>query len=155
MSIKNNLTYEPPFKELEKEEEIISLLNDVKDSLYILDESINIPLDKIVSVIDKEVYDIKQNSFLFNSINLSQAKNFLDSYRYKSEGGCRSCQEMRRIKPLPDETILYCGLYENEEEALANMNNSSQSDRIKKYFEKGCDKRKAIFRPLEEVLKNY
>ncbi len=157
MTIKNNMTYEPPFKELEKEEEIISLLNDVKNSFCILDASIKLPihLDEIVSIIDKEVYDIEQNPFLFNSINLSQAKNLLNDYRYKSEGGCQSCQKIKYFKPLPDETLSYCSLSEKQEDAIADMDASSQSERIKQYFQKGCEERKPIFRLLEEVLKNY
>ena len=152
------MTYEPELKGLKTESDIIELLNNVKKDLIYLGHPVSSSsLKEVLNIIEKGEYKIKDEFTLnpvYNLVDLSKAKDFIDRYKHFSEGGCQSCKNANYFKPLSDETRVYCSIGEKEEDAIRNTNSSSRSPKIEKYFKNGCDERKPIFRKLEEVLKD-
>ena len=167
--INKGVSYEPGkwigFIQDGEEGRIIGLLKDVRDSAASLNPALkNQRLDIVLKVIeegewlihnksDSEFPQVESNYLL----DLSKAKNKIANYRQNSEGGCISCISLRSHSPFPGDYIKYCGKYEDEK--LANEewnNNTSQSTRIKKFYEIGCDDKEPIIkRKLEEVLKEH
>ncbi|MCU0642121.1 MAG: hypothetical protein MUF61_00895, partial [archaeon] len=66
------------------------------------------------------------------------------------------CKHYDFVKPLQDETVVYCGKFEDVNEVLRIYHNTdkSESPRIAQYREKGCDKIARCLRKLDEVLKD-
>ena len=158
MPIVNELIYEPIISRLNSEKDILILLEDVRNELgllcngSILNETLKDfskkPLREIVSVIDEGYLTIPQDR-TSERIDLSKARYLLQNYKFLSERGCQSCKSLETFKPLSDETGKYCGL----SETIGDVSERDMSSpRVSEYFEKGCDERAPVFRPLENVL---
>jgi len=157
MPIKNLMVYEPKISKLEKEEDIISLLDDVRVELSMIDPGSKIgitPLTEIVKIVEKGQYIHKLSLETFevdNRVDLREAANFVSQYKYYSEGKCHSCHNYKTFKPCQDETFAYCGLKETED----NVNTKKgYSPRVEEYSSTGCSDIKPFFRKIEEVLKD-
>jgi hypothetical protein len=87
-------------------------------------------------------------------VNLSEANTAVRDYRRASEGGCQSCKHCRYVKPLPDETVKYCGLKEDEEIILKMWAKVDRnlSPEIARFWDKGCDVKDPILAKTVEQL---
>lgn len=152
MTLISPVKYIPPFEEIKKEGDLVILLKNVFEELDDLQRLPSSKLSYTLKLIDKENYD---NNLMTGRgrvryvVDLSRAKNLIDSYREKSERGCMSCVE-REVIHEDCEKYSYCKLTEFKE-SIDSVNGCSP--RIKKYKEKGCDKIETFFRPIKEVLK--
>jgi len=154
--IENNLTYQPPIEEIKTENDVILLMDSVKDDISHLNTLTKFfPLSGVLNIINKGVYRIKRKDGVYDAIDLSKAQSLISDYKSASEGGCKSCKYIKRSKPYSDETLSYCGFSEKEKEISEFfMQNDSEtySPKIKKHLEKGCEDRESKFRPLDVVL---
>jgi hypothetical protein len=154
--IKNNLTYEPPMKEIQVELDILTLLNDVRVDFHRLNYPIvKSSLKGFLKIIESGECNIEEEKAPFNySVDLSKAQSLIQDYRRKSEGGCQSCKKFKIFKPFSDETLKYCDFSENQKIALDNFNNmSSLSPRLQKFYNSGCEEKRPIFnKTIEELL---
>ena len=151
MVLIDKLMYEPLIDEIRKEEEAIQLISDVRNDIqkvdFLVDEG---SLKKFLEFIENGKYEIQDTSNGVQTIiDLSKAQNLINDYRRLSKGGCQSCEHIRAFKPLPDETVKYCNLYEDK-----NTVDEGFSPKIKEFYKNGCDEKKPIFRQLEKVLKD-
>ena len=158
MVLINNLVYETNLKKIEKEEQVIELLNEVNHDVASFLNVVGLDsLKGVLKVVEEGVYESKRNEKpsgpkITYRIDLSQAKALINQYRSLSEGGCQSCEEYGHNKPLLDENIFYCKL--DEQEALNREElNFGDSPKISKFYKKGCEDRKPIFsRTIEQIL---
>ncbi len=154
MPIKQILTYEPKITELDRDSEkvgkqVVDLLRQVRTEIGQLDNAFaDKSLKQVLEAVEKGKYVFRDGK-VRTEIDLSSVDSLIKCYRYHSERGCQSCEHERVYQPnLPGEDYRYCGKYENEK--MDNL--TGMSERVRQFSEKGCDERKAIFRPLEEVL---
>lgn len=152
MVLINHLTYETTIKEIEKEEQVIELIKDVAVDIHMLGFPVgDYNTKSILRQIEHGKYDApkqKGNNF-FYSVDLSKAQSLIEDYRRNSEGGCQSCKEKGMHKPYPDETLIYCRLYENHKE----LDLVGSSPRVNEFYKKGCEDRKPIFKKtIEEIV---
>ena len=155
--IKNTLTYQPFFKDLSTEEDVIRLIQDVRTDISVLNPIIaKLSLNATLKIIDKGFYKIKREDGIYDALDLSKANSLIQRYRFISEGkGCQSCQHIEYVKPFPDETISYCKLNEDEEGVIKNFAedmSETRSSQIKEHFTNGCKDRKSITKSLIKIL---
>lgn len=146
------LSYHPPRENVDAEKYVLKLLNDIRSELVKIEETWGeFGLHKILQFIEKgklivpfigENYDFE--------VDLSPAQEFIENYRFNSEGGCKSRKNVGGYNPFPGETRFFCGLYEKE---TGEYSENGFSQRTAEYFETGCEEKEVKFRPLEEVLK--
>lgn len=152
MVLVNHLTYEPAIKEIKKEEQVIELIKDVAVDIHMLGFPVgDYNTKSILRQIEHGGYDApkQKGDNFFYSVDLSKAQSLIQDYRRKSEGGCQSCKEKGIHKPYPDETLIYCKLYED----YKKLDLVGSSPRINEFSEKECEDRKPIFlRTIEEIL---
>jgi len=135
------------------EEDIIKLLQEVKDDISFMDGSISKKsLSQVLDIIESGNYDspTENGEHLRNSIDLSSAKSLVSSYHVHSEDGCQSCKHYASAHLKPTQLVSYCGLIEHPETVNFDFNESSPL--VKQYYIQGCLNREPIFRSLEEVL---
>lgn len=151
------MRYEPEVKEIEKEEDIVKLVREVKRNLGSVDCRFNdASLLDVVSVIDRGSYNHilrLLDSVVRNEIDLSVPQRMISNYRNLSGDGCRSCESYGSARISEDEGCEFCRRYEPGFPRTREAGLFGMSERIKKYSEKGCSDMKPVFRKLEEVLK--
>jgi hypothetical protein len=153
MVLKSKLKYEPPFNKIEKESDIIILLDDVAVNLC----SVGYPtpmvsLKEFLPVIEKGKYEVQgKDKYNIVSVDLSKAQDLIQEYRRLSEGGCYSCINIGAHHPFPNETSWYCKLSET-----GKTSDEAHSPRVEKFYKTGCDEIKHILpKTIEEVLKDF
>jgi len=162
MSLVNKIVYRPSIKLLEKEEDILKLIADVKESLTSLNPLFKSKtLKETLSIIETEKYDlakeIERKSVVIegeykspansNSVDISNAKKIVDTYREKSEGGCRSCQYKK------EDFAIWANL--GDICTLKNLYIDEQKTRIEKHYENPCKDHNPYFsKTIEQLLEN-
>lgn len=152
MPIRNLMRYDlPEGFELEKEENILELLRDVRKSINHLEYTFETnELKKVLSTIERGKHIIKSWVTKDTEVDLSNAYEFIREYKLKSEGGCQSCEKIIIEKPFSDEGYSYCELNETREDVNGRI---GRSPKIEKYSKKECHEKISKLRPIEEVLK--
>ena len=153
MPIRNSMEHHLPKSRLEKEEDVLELLRDIKIDLTRSNKDFqSTKLKNILTLVEGGKCIVPQEGVPNLEVDLSDAYAFISEYKDKSEGlGCRSCKDIRYLNFESDsKTGCYCDFYEKPDSVNQR---TGFFPKLKKYFEKGCDERKLIFRPLEEVLK--
>jgi hypothetical protein len=159
MPIINNLLHEPKIERIEKEEQLIDFLKEIKSSIgrYLNIVNLTSPkesLKDILKIVEEGKYEGRRNTTVtleqdpIYRIDLSKAKQIIYNYRRNSEGGCQSCKKIASYMPCQDEHVTYCTLFE-----VADVVSSGSSPRISAFYQAGCNDRKPVFkRKLEEIL---
>jgi len=149
MVIKNELIYKPSIKVLEKEEDVITLIREVNSDLSKLGYcNLLISLKKVLKTIESGKYEFQREDSIVDSVDLSKAKNLIETYKRFSEGGCQSCKKMSHYMPFPDEHVNYCSKFENKE-----IVESGFSPRINQFYKTGCEVKEPIFKKsLDKLL---
>jgi len=138
------------------EDQILALLRDVKSNVALLNMDIRrLSLQDVSNIIErgelifpKIISDGNKEVKINYNVDLSKAKQLINDYKYKSEGGCQSCIYIRGFMPLQDEHVTFCSKYE-QSDAI----DSGFSPRIDKFYKAGCeDKESKIKRKLENLL---
>ena len=165
MPIINNLLHEPVIKEIEKEEELIYLLKEVRSSIGMYLNVVNITnpdesLKDILKIVEQGKYESRRNARVDSEpdpiyrIDLSKAKDLITQYRHYSEGGCQSCTNLRKFHSNM-ETYTYCNVGEDES-SVVNPPVSNQSKKVEESSKTGCEYKKFIFsKTIEEILKDH
>jgi len=158
MPIKNILIYEPSLKGIEKEEDVIELLKEVKkniDEIYPTTKPFQKkPLKEVLEIVEKGSYTPPFARYsILDEIDLLRAKNLISEYRRLSEKGCQSCKNLAKACYF-NEIFFFCELHEKEQYDNPGKINidSNYSPRVLQYEETGCNERQAVFRKLEEIL---
>ena len=144
---------DPSISDIKTEQDIIELLRNVRNDLDGITPGIAIcrePLSKIAGYVEQGSYNAPRRP-IDSEVDLSEARNLLQKYKFLSQDGCFSCQHRVGFHSAPDEVNDYCGKYEKREDAMVDF---GKSPRVKQYLESGCAYRVPIFRKLEEVLKD-
>jgi hypothetical protein len=154
------VTYEPKITEIKGESQLAALILDVRACVSELDcnfEDKNYL--KVLAVIEQGHHDATAGRFCVDRINLQDAKDLIKTYRLGSEGGCLSCTHLALFKLRPDDGVYYCKFDESEEDARnhwvvkSNSVYGTKTDKVRKFWEQGCDARdKKFMRTVEEVL---
>lgn len=164
-----NSTYHPRMEKIEKEEQILELLQHVKGELCLTEAHFKRlkekdiafykkSLTEVLEVIEEDrKYEIQlsanpaNDAYLYVRIRLLRAKDLIEEYRRLSQGGCISCKH-REIFKFPSKVKgQWCNLYEDK--SSVDFTNGL-STKIEKYFEKGCKKKDFFFKKtIEQIIK--
>lgn len=167
MPLLTEITYEEktgnwencPPKEISKA--VLSMLHDVRDSVGKLENSFaNLNLARVLKVVEKGKYEI--NGSVSTCINLSSAKEVINSYREYSEGGCKSCVHLGRetIDAQDGTSGEYCEVSDPDFNKNARgdelgVRYAGFSPKVKKHYEKPCRDWKPKFSPtIDELVKS-
>lgn len=143
-----------------EEQKIIRLLKDVRTSVALLRPDFESKrLEDILEVVEKGklIFQKEANPEeiwveLNYKIDLSEAKEIIDDYRYKSEGGCQSCKNLGKFY-RDMETYRYCKIGEDES-SVVGLPISDQSSKINKFYKEGCGDKDPVFKKkIEEIIK--
>ncbi|MBR9702251.1 hypothetical protein GOV13_05015 [Candidatus Pacearchaeota archaeon] len=154
MVLHNYIPQVPPFKEMKSEKNLVLLLKNVRSDINGLGSIKINRLDQALNYIERGSCDSerKMEGNVHLIVDLSKAQKLVRDYKFKSEGGCRSCTNHKLVKD-PDfggqEIRAYCKIGES---AASIKDRIDYSPKIRKYFEIGCEDRKPIFRSIAEVL---
>ncbi|MAG24615.1 hypothetical protein CMI47_03455 [Candidatus Pacearchaeota archaeon] len=156
MPAQNILRYVPPVDSIKSEDDIVTLLEDVQKTIDDINSGLRLDLmNTFVFLRDMgidRVYDlgVEDERGVRQMIDLSSAVSGAKFYDSRSQPGCSGCEHQKMHKPETDETVFYCGVHEPN--TIRDGGFVGLSPTIQKYRESGCEDRKAIFRPIDEVL---
>ena len=155
MPVKQEFTYEPSPQKIEQPEDIIRLLEDVRDSIIHIDSDFDgRDLKKVLQIIeDERKYRVNGNKVI--EIDLSEAYYLVNSFRTDSEGGCKSCVNFRRVILNEDrDSFLYCGVHESFEKTPDECGyGMGSSPMISKHYNDPCGDHQAKFpKTLSQLL---
>jgi hypothetical protein len=156
MPIHQLYKYEIPeeIKNMKNEEEkIIKMLDDIKESSRCRDTLISLfGLNKILNAVNKGKLIIPGREHGLNyEVDLSEAKEIVDDYISRSEGGCEYCGNLGKTYKN-NETGRYCKIDETEKSIIRFPISSNESIKIREFYKKGCKEKTSSFKPLERVL---
>lgn len=148
--------YTLPVKRLETEEDMLSVLRDVRN--VIMDASQHMEpknFTNILRIIEIGKYEASDKS----EVDLKQAKDFANSYRRCSEGGCQSCTQFAKENLMrsmePQDSFSYCHIHENTTETPKVCGyGCGFSPMIKKHFSTPCEDWNPTFsKTLNQLIK--
>jgi hypothetical protein len=157
MPLVSNIIYEPKIEEDEEitPDNVLAMLEEVRGEIGNLDPTfLNSTLFGVIKVLEKEVYKIEGRIPI--SIDLSKAKEIIDSYRDFSEGGCRSCKSFSKVVLNSDmDTFFFCRLKEDSEKTPRECGyDIGQSPQVKAHYHSPCSSHKPkISIPLSELIR--
>lgn len=149
-------TYQPPISEIKNESEVQLLMEDIQgDLINLIQETrggiMDLRISHLLKVVEEEgIYSITTGR-IKRTLDFSAARDLIQQYRKDSEGGCESCQNLKSIKPHPDETYLHCGYNETEKDVDEN---TGRSPMIGKNYQTGCGNVNRRFsKTIEQLLR--
>lgn len=156
MALKQIIKYESPIKKLKSENDILLLLENVRNDIRNLEPLFNSKsLKEVVKIIEHGSYQlpISLSSKIKQEIDLSEAQSLLKIYHFLSEGICNSCQLLEITKDeKTDEKYKFCRHYETPK-SIDYGKGMSQKVYEGISSNNPCENRKPIFRKLEQVIK--
>ncbi|MBI2661851.1 hypothetical protein HYX11_00135 [Candidatus Woesearchaeota archaeon] len=157
MVLLSKIEYEPAIKGFKdiSPESILKMLYDVRQEIGKLEPSFaDIDLLRVVAIVESGKYEINRN--ILTKIDLSSAKQIVNTYRNNSEGGCESCSNFS-IDIINDnrDMFFYCDIKEHYQRTPQECgHNNGFSPELAKYYETPCASWKPKFSPkLEELIR--
>jgi len=177
MPLTYQFTYRTPIKgRIEKEEDVVAVLNDLQECLQEFDPALEISLSKVSAISKRNTYTIKSGLLKGFRIDIEDANSCLSQYNLVANlKGCGNCKYLEDVAPPIDwfanrgsnPGAKYCGKFEDvkvvdgvsdTEEFPSSHRDYMRvyfaSKRIKKHNKKGCKDREPTFpKSLRSILR--
>jgi fructose-1,6-bisphosphatase len=157
MPVIQKFVYEAPFNEIKSSEDIIALLNDIENSLSLIDPNLKKSLRQSLIFAERGRYRSTEKTR--KELDLRVAKELIESYRESSEGGCKSCINLgtETICAEDAEVGFYCEVTDPDFDKNATglgVRYSGFSPKVSRHYESPCAKWDPRFKKtIEQLLK--
>ncbi len=155
MPLLSEITYQTEIRSFEdiSPQAVLSMLEDIRAEIGKLETSFSeFALGNVLKVVEKGEYQI--NGDVSTLVDLSSAKEIIDSYRNYSEGGCQSCLDFGRLVLNEDmDSFSFCTSKEDTKKTPKECGyGAGFSPELHKHYKKPCDIWKPRFSPQLEKL---